>query len=98
MNGFITIEALGLSVAIVDLIVVLYALIMALIGIKKGFIKMLFKLFGTLAVVIGAVLLASSLSEALIGPIGHFIQNPFYGFQCDMFVGVDGIYLFLQII
>jgi len=76
MNGFITIEALGLSVAIVDVIIVLYALVMALIGIKKGFVKMLFKLFGTLAVVIGSVLLAGALSEALIGPIGHFVQNP----------------------
>ena len=76
MNGFITIEALGLSIAIVDLVIVLYALVMALIGIKKGFVKMLFKLFGTLAVVVGAVLLAGSFSEALIGPIGHFVENP----------------------
>ena len=76
MNGFITIEALGLSIAIVDIIVVLYALVMACIGIKKGFVKTLFKLFGTLAVVIGAVLLAGELSEFLIEPIGHFIQDP----------------------
>ncbi len=95
MNGFITIEALGLSIAIVDLIVVLYALIMALIGIKKGFIKMLFKLFGTLAVVIGAVLLASSLSEALMGPIGHFIEDPITEWMSGL-TTESGIEIFTQ--
>ncbi len=95
MNGFITIEALGLSVAIVDLIIVLYALVMALIGIKKGFIKMLFKLFGTLAVVIGAVLLASAFSEFLIGPVGHFIEEPITEWMSGL-TTESGIQIFTQ--
>ena len=95
MNAFITIEALGFSIAIIDFVVVLYALVMALVGIKKGFIKMLFKLFGTLAVVVGSVLLAGSLSEFLIGPLGHYIENPAAEWMSGL-VTESGIAIFTQ--
>ena len=75
-GGLITIEAIGLSVAIVDVVVVLYALIMACIGIKRGFVKMLFDLCGTLAIVVGAILLTPYLADFLVGPFGHFIETP----------------------
>lgn len=95
MNGFITIEALGFSIEIIDFIVILYALIMALVGIKKGFIKMLFKLFGTLAVVVGSVLLAGSLSEVLIEPLGHYIENPVIEWMSGL-TTESGISIFTQ--
>ena len=94
-GGMITIDAIGLSVTIIDLIIALYFVVMALIGIKRGFVKMLFKICGTLAVVTGAVLLASTVAGALIGPLGHFIENPI----TDWMVGLtteSGIEIFTQ--
>ena len=75
-GGMIIVDAIGRSVAIVDAIILLYALVMIVIGIRQGFVKMLFKLFGTLAVVIGAVLLTPTVADLLVGPFGHLIEAP----------------------
>lgn len=94
-GGMINIDAIGLSVTIIDLIIALYFLVMALIGIKRGFVKMLFKLCGTLAVVTGAVLLASTVAGALIGPLGHFIENPIAEWMAGL-TTESGIEIFTQ--
>ena len=94
-GGMITIDAIGLSVTIIDLIIALYFVVMALIGIKRGFVKMLFKLCGTLAVVTGAVLLASTVAGALIGPLGHFIENPITEWMAGL-TTESGIEIFTQ--
>lgn len=94
-NGLIAISVLGMEIGIIDLIVVLYLLIMALIGIKRGFVKMLFKLFGTLAIIIGAVLLAPIVGQALIEPIGHFVQAPIAEWMSGL-TTESGIEIFTQ--
>ena len=75
-GGMITVDSIGLSVAIVDAVILLYALVMVVIGIKQGFVKMMFRLFGTLAIIIGAVLLTPSVADFLVGPLGHFVEAP----------------------
>lgn len=94
-NGLVAISVLGMEIGIIDLIVVLYILIMALIGIKRGFVKMLFKLCGTLAIIIGAVLLARPFGEALVSPIGHFIENPITEWMAGL-TTESGIQIFTQ--
>ncbi len=76
INGMINVEVLGLSVTIVDSIILLYLLIMAVIGTKQGFVKRMFKLFGTLAILVGAVLLTPTVADFFAGPLGHFVERP----------------------
>lgn len=75
-SGIIIIESLGWNITIIDLAVALFAVIMAFVGMAKGFTKIFFSLFGTLAVIIGAVLLANTVGGWLQGPFGHLVQDP----------------------
>lgn len=95
INGMINVEFLGLSVTIVDAIIVLYLLIMAVIGTKQGFVKRMFKLFGTLAILVGAVLLTPTVAEFFIGPLGHFIEAPVYEWMSGL-TTESGIQIFTQ--
>ena len=63
--GIIIIESLGWQITLIDAIVALFALIMAFVGLAKGFTKIFFSLFGTLAVIVGAVLLAGTVGWLL---------------------------------
>ncbi len=72
----IAIELLGVQIAVVDIVIALFALIMAFVGLRKGFTKIFFGLFGTLAVIVGAVLLASTVGGWLTGPFGNLVSSP----------------------
>ena len=74
--GIIIIESLGWQITLIDAIVALFALIMAFVGLAKGFTKIFFSLIGTLAVIVGAVLLAGTVGGWLTGPFGHFVSEP----------------------
>ena len=59
----------GLEIAIIDGVIYGLAIILGIVGLVKGFSQQFFALFGTLAVLIGAVLLAGIVAD-WIQPLG----------------------------
>ena len=66
----------GAGLATIDLVVIVFILILGIIGMAKGFTKLFFSLFGTLIVIVGAVLLARPVGSLLVGPFGHIVSDP----------------------
>lgn len=95
--GIIIIESLGWQITLIDLIVGLFALIMAFVGLAKGFTKIFFSLFGTLAVIIGAVLLAGTVGGWLAGPFGHFVSDPTASWLAEIDAAQE-IHIFSEVI
>ncbi len=73
-NGMFFADGAGL--ATIDLVVIAFILILGIIGMAKGFTKLFFSLFGTLIVIVGAVLLARPVGSLLVGPFGHIVSDP----------------------
>ena len=66
----------GAGLTTIDIVVVAFILIIGLIGMAKGFTKLFFSLFGTLIIIVGAVMLAKPVGSLLVGPFGHIVSDP----------------------
>lgn len=66
-SGIFIFESMGISIALIDVIVVLFGLILMFAGMARGFVKVFFSLFGTLLVIVGSVLLAKTVGGWLTG-------------------------------
>ena len=75
-SGIFIFESMGISIALIDVIVVLFGLILMFAGMARGFVKVFFSLFGTLLVIVGSVLLAKTVGGWLTGGFGGFVQDP----------------------
>ncbi len=79
----------GLNIPIIDGVIIGLALILGIVGLAKGFSKQLFALFGTLLVIVGAVLLSNVLADVLKPLLGNTIQTPLTEWMTGLDEGAD---------